>query len=117
MKVLLLACSRAGRVGNDEEVVPFSVSICIVQDALSLFLVTASAATLLNIPLQTLRHRVVDYKPYVSLIYTHTKSDRGYDDLDVITHPVGLNLLSSSVGKLSMVVIAFDLVITFQGFC
>ena len=113
MKVLFLARSCAGRVGDDEEVIPFSVAICIVQNALSFFLVTACSATFLDVPLQTLRHRVMDNKPYVSLVDAHTKSDCGYDDLNLITHPVGLDLLSSSVWEFGMVVVAFYLVITF----
>jgi hypothetical protein len=58
----------------------------------------------------------VDHKPHVSLIDAHAECDRCDDHLDLVFHPRILDFLTLSVGELSMVKIACNLVISFQDF-
>ena len=49
MQVLFLASTRAGMIGYDEEVIAFTVSVLVVEDAFCLLLVAARATALLHV--------------------------------------------------------------------
>jgi len=56
----------------------------------------------------------VDDKPYVSLVDTHTKGYSRDYHLNLIVHPIPLDLLSPRVRQLRVVKIALDLVVASQ---
>ena len=99
---------------TDEEIVEFAVTVGIVQNALCLLLVATSSPALLHVTLETLRHRVVNDKAYITLIDPHAKSDRRNDDLDLIVHPITLNLLPSSIRQLCVIEVAPNTMISPQ---
>jgi len=114
MEVLFLARTSACVVRHDEEIVAFAVAIRVVEDALSLLLISTSSTALLDIAFQTLRHGIVDYESYVSLVDAHTECDGRNDHLDLVLHPARLDLLAARVRELCVIVVALHLIVPFQ---
>lgn len=114
MEVLFFARTSASVVRHDKEIVAFAVTIRVVEDALSLLLISTSSTALLNIALQTLRHGIVDYESYVSLVDAHTECDGRNDHLDLVLHPARLDLLAARVRELCVIVVALHLIVPFK---
>ena len=98
----------------NKEIITSSVFRRVVQDAFGHLLVAPGSATLLCIPLKALRERIVDYKSDISFVDAHTKGNRCYNDLNLIVHPLSLDLLSAVIGDLSVVIITLNLIISLQ---
>ena len=94
MQVLLLSCPCVCPLTN-KEVVHLAVAVCVVKDTLCLFLVSSCSATLLHVALKALRCGVVDHKTHVALIYAHAKGDCRNNHLNLVVHPIALNLLAA----------------------
>jgi hypothetical protein len=116
MNVLILTRASVIFVRNDKEIVSFAITICIIQDTFCCLLVSTSSTTLLNIALKTLGHGVVNNKPDIFLINTHSKSNSSNYDLQLVTHPFFLNLFSLIIRKLSMIKITANFIVSSQDF-
>ena len=116
MQVLLLSRPCVCPLAN-EEVVHLAVAVCVVKDALCLFLVSARSAALLHIALKALWSGVVDHKAHVALVNAHTKGNRSNDHLNLVVHPLSLNLLAARIGQVCVIEVTLDLVIALQVLC
>jgi hypothetical protein len=112
--VLVLTRAARALVRDDKEVVTLAVRVRIVQDTFCALLITSCSAALLNIALEGLRHRVVNDEADIFLVDTHTESNSGDNDLDLVTHPPVLHLLALVVRKLGMIVVTLHLVVAFE---
>jgi hypothetical protein len=114
VNVLILARAAAPLIGNDKEIVPLTVPIGIVEDALRLLLISSSSSTLLCISLKTLGHRVMNDKADILFVDTHSESDGGNDHMNLVPHPLLLHLLSPVDVQLCMIEITLDGVVSVQ---
>lgn len=92
MQILLLSHPSTTALAN-EKVIQLSIGVRVIQDAFGFFLVATCSPTLLNVAFETFRHGVMDDETYIALVDTHTKGYRGDNYLNLIVHPVALNLL------------------------
>jgi hypothetical protein len=53
-------------------------------------------------------------KPHILLIDSHTKSNSGNYDLDLIIHPFILDLSTLVISQFSMVKVTFDVIVIFE---
>ena len=116
MQVLLLSRTRVRALAN-EEVVQLAVTVGVVKDALCLFLVSARSAALLHVALKALWSGVVDHKAHIALINAHAKSNGRNDHLNLVVHPVALNLLAARIGQVCVIEVTLDLVVALQVLC
>lgn len=115
MKVLFLALACATSLA-DEEVIELSITVGVVEDALSLLLIATCASTLLYIAFKALRHGVVDHEADIALVDAHTKSNSCDYNLDFVIHPITLNLLASSIWQFCVIEVTLDPVVAPQTF-
>lgn len=112
MQILILSILCIVMVSDNKIVIPLSIAVAIVENTLGLQAISSGPPALLDIPLETLRDTVVHNESHISLVNSHPKRDGGDYHLDLIVHPLWLDVLPSWVGEFRMVEIAFDLVLS-----
>lgn len=116
MNVFILTRTSIVLIGDDEEIITFTVSISIVQDALSLLLVPPRTSTLLGVALQRLRHGVVNHKPHIFFVDAHSEGYCSNNNLQFILHPLLLDILAFVIAQLCMIVVTLYHIGSFQNF-
>ena len=116
VNVLILSRTTGALISDNKEVIAFTVWVWIVEDTFCALLISSGSATFLNITFQRFRHRVVNNKPDIFFVDSHSKCDCCNYDLNLISHPSVLYLLPLNIRKLSMIKIAFHLIVPLQNF-
>jgi hypothetical protein len=87
MQIFIFSTSSAAAICHNEVIVPLSITVCVIQNAFSLFSVSTTSSALLDIALKTLWYGVMDYKAHITLVDSHSKRNRRNDHLNFIPHP------------------------------
>jgi len=88
-----------------------AISIRVVQDTLGRLTVSACTTHLLRVVLQGFGDRCVHHEADIGFIDAHSEGYRRYDDVDLVSHPLLLNVSAGCIRHLRMVKITFNFVL------
>ena len=84
--------SRRVLIFQDHWLKGSSITSLIKQDTFCWITISPRSSTFLIIIFQRFRERIMNDKPYIRLVYAHSKSNCCYDNSNFVLHPHLLNL-------------------------
>ena len=109
MQVFILSAHGIVLVGDDEMLESLPIRVIVVEYALCALPISTCSTTFLSIVLQRLGNGCVHDEPDILFVDAHTEGNGGNDDVDFVSHPPQLNIFTSLISHLSMVIVAVNL--------